>query len=103
MRRALGCMVGVVVIGCGRGERRAAPTDSVQATVSPYAKGTEMAKLADAFDSAKTPSDPDLTGVWAEIRSVQTMQLMEGHDGPDKVQFDSTGIRADAAPDAPLS
>ena len=101
MRAVRSCLIGVFAVACGRGERQSTASDTAQAH-STNANASEMAKLTDAFRKANPPSDPDLTGVWAEIRTVQTMQFLEGHDGPDRVRFDSTGLRVEDGADRPF-
>ena len=57
-----------------------------------------FAQLSDAFQKARAPRNADLTGVWAEIRSIQTRQYLEGRDGPDQVRYDSTGLKHENDP-----
>ena len=62
-----------------------------------------MAKLADRYLSERASAQPDLTGVWVDIRSVQTSAYLSGTREPDRVAFDSTGLRDGTSADAPFS
>lgn len=52
-----------------------------------------MARLAAAFLDAAPPTMANLEGTWVEVRSVATHEFGTGQSGPDRVSFDSTGLR----------
>ncbi len=79
-------VLAALLVACDRAENPA----SRQASEPPLATYTQ---LADAYAKAHAPQNPDLTGVWAEIRWIATLPYLSGQNGPDRVLFDSTGLR----------
>jgi hypothetical protein len=68
-----------------------------------FPKGSEMARLAERYRNEPSPAHPDLTGVWVEIRSVQTGEFLTGTHEADRVEFDSAGFRSNKVEGAPFS
>jgi hypothetical protein len=68
-----------------------------------FAHGSEMARLAERYRKEQSPAHPDLTGVWVEIRSVQTSEFLTGAHEADRVEFDSAGFRSRNVEGAPFS
>src|ERR1044071_9336953 len=87
LRRTRWCMSMLATIcACGRGETPA-PHRTTEAPLTTYAA------LSAAFDSAPPQRNVDMTGVWVAVSSIATSQFREGRDGPDVVDYDSTGIK----------
>src|SRR5665213_2932863 len=90
------CLLAAALCACGRAEKPAPPR-AANPLILTYAA------MSAAFDSARPPTTVDLTGVWVEVSSIATLQFLEGRDGPDRVRFDSTGLKIDDGPRKPFS
>ena len=88
-------LLAAMLLACGRAEKPAQRE-------APEAPITTYAQLADAYQNAQPPKHVDLTGVWAETRWIATLAYLSGQNGPDRVLFDSMGLREDSTPGQPL-
>jgi hypothetical protein len=61
-----------------------------------------MARLAERYRREPSPAHPDLTGVWVEIRSIQTSEFLIGTHAAEQVAFDSAGFRETTVEGAPF-